>query len=195
MLTAAKALAPQTNRTIGEVVSDLACASLRPKTEQGKRNGILLLPVRNPDAIVTPDIVNALHDAAHRLFLGIAGTSWATWPMTEDAVMRIVGHPKYPNSAGSPASVAPIVVGLRALAGHVFWADDLSLAASDAVDPSTIETPSQVTDTYLLALAISNGGRLATFDRRLSTRAVRGGPGWSPCYRACGVSRTLWSIG
>jgi len=62
VLTAAKALAEQTNRTVGEVVSDLARASLRPKGEQRERNGIPLLQVRNPDAIVTPEIVNALRD-------------------------------------------------------------------------------------------------------------------------------------
>jgi hypothetical protein len=62
VLTAAKALAEQTNRTIGEVVSDLARASLRPKVQQRERNGVPLLPVRNPDAVVTPEIVNALRD-------------------------------------------------------------------------------------------------------------------------------------
>jgi len=97
--------------------------------------------------------------------------------MTENAVMRIVGHPRYPNSAGSPAAVAPIVTGLRGLAGHVFWAEDVSLVACDLVDAASIETSGQVTDTYLLALAVGKGGRLATFDRRLSTRAVRGGRG------------------
>jgi hypothetical protein len=46
---------------------------------------------------------------------------------------------------------------------------------SDLIDVDKIATPNQVTDTYLLALAIANDGQLATFDRRLSTRAVRGG--------------------
>lgn len=64
VLTAAKALALQSNRTIGEVVSDLARASLRPNVRQGERNGFPLLPVRKPDAIVTPEIVNALRDEA-----------------------------------------------------------------------------------------------------------------------------------
>jgi hypothetical protein len=62
VLTAAKAIARQTDRTIGEVVSDLARTALRPKTQPQERNGIPLLPVRNPDAIVTPEIVNALRD-------------------------------------------------------------------------------------------------------------------------------------
>jgi predicted nucleic acid-binding protein len=32
-----------------------------------------------------------------------------------------------------------------------------------------------VTDSYLLALAVAHGDRLATLDRRLSDKAVRGG--------------------
>jgi hypothetical protein len=62
VLEAAKGIAQQTNRTIGEVVSDLARLALRPKGEMAARNGIQLLPVRRADAIVTPDIVNALRD-------------------------------------------------------------------------------------------------------------------------------------
>jgi predicted nucleic acid-binding protein len=46
---------------------------------------------------------------------------------------------------------------------------------SDLVDVDQIMTPGQVTDAYLLALAVANKGQLATFDRRLSTRAVRRG--------------------
>jgi predicted nucleic acid-binding protein len=90
-------------------------------------------------------------------------------------VLRIVGNPKYPNSAGSPAAVAPIVARRRTLPGHVFWNDDLSLVDSDLVDVDQIMTPAQVTDSYLLALAVKNKGELAIFDRRLSTRSVRRG--------------------
>ncbi len=125
------------------------------------------------NALIDP--THILHDAAHGWFQGISGAAWATCPITENAVLRIVGHPKYPNSAGSPPAVAPIVVGLRALPGHQFWPDDLSLVAADGVDAAAITTPGQLTDTYLLALAVARGGRLVTFDRRLSVKAVRNG--------------------
>jgi hypothetical protein len=52
-------------------------------------------------------------------------------------------------SAGSPAAVAPFVGRLRALPGHVFWKDDLSLIGSDLVNVDQIVTPGQVTDAYL----------------------------------------------
>lgn len=133
-----------------------------------------LLDVNVLIALIDPTHVG--HEPAHQWFQSVNGSAWATCPLTENGVIRIVGHPKYPNSAGSPAAVAPIVAGLRALPGHVFWPDELSLVASDLVDPALVLTPGQVTDTYLLALAVSNGGRLVTFDRRLSTKAVQGGP-------------------
>jgi uncharacterized protein len=117
------------------------------------------------------------HEAAHRWFAVTGAASWATCPLTENGVLRIVSHPQYPNSAGSPAAVAPILARLRALPGHEFWNDAFSLIDWDAVDPARIATSRQVTDTYLLALAIANRGQLATFDRRLSRAAVRGGRG------------------
>jgi hypothetical protein len=60
VLSAAKAIARQRNLTLGHVVSDLARISLRPPAASTERNGIPLLPVRWPAAIVTLDIVNAL---------------------------------------------------------------------------------------------------------------------------------------
>jgi predicted nucleic acid-binding protein len=100
---------------------------------------------------------------------------WATCPLTENGIIRVVGHPRYPNSARSPAAVAPFVARLRTPPGHVFWKDELSLIGSELVDVDQIVTPGQVTDTYLLPLASTNKGQFATFDRRLSTKAVRRG--------------------
>ena len=124
-------------------------------------------------ALIDPSHVS--HEPAHRWFATEGNRAWATCPLTENGVIRIVGHPKYPNTPGSPAVVAAIVSRLRKLPGHVFWPDELSLVATDHLDPTQILTSAQVTDSYLLALAVSHGHRLATFDRRLSTKAVRGG--------------------
>ena len=64
---------------------------------------------------------------------------------------------------------------MHSLPGHCFWSDDFSLVEANNVVRAKILTPAQVTDTYLLALASSKGGKLATLDRRLSTRAVTRG--------------------
>ena len=132
-----------------------------------------LLDVNVLIALIDPGHV--AHDPAHAWFETSGHEDWATCPMTENGVMRIVGHPRYPNTPGSPAVVAGIVATLRGLPGHRFWPDDLSLVGSDLVDPARILTSAQVTDTYLLALAKAHGGELATFDRRLSSAAVKDG--------------------
>lgn len=132
-----------------------------------------LLDVNVLIALIDP--AHVAHDDAHVWFSNKGNASWASCPITENAVVRILSNAKYPNSPGSPAVVVGIVEQLRALPGHSFWAEDFSLVGSDAIDTSRILTSAQVTDTYLLTLAKVRGGQLATFDRRLSVNAVRDG--------------------
>lgn len=132
-----------------------------------------LLDVNVLIALIDPAHVS--HDAAHHWFGKAGRTSWATCPITENGVIRIVGHPRYPNTPGSTVNVAAILARMRELPGHVFWPDGLSLIDDANVDISRVLTSAQVTDTYLLALARSHEGHLATFDRRLSSKAVNGG--------------------
>jgi toxin-antitoxin system PIN domain toxin len=132
-----------------------------------------LLDVNVLIALIDPSHVS--HDAAHGWFDAEAKSAWATCPLTENGVIRIVGNPRYPNTPGSPAAVTQFVARLRALPGHAFWPDDISIISADHVDAAQVLTPAQVTDTYLLALAVQHGGKLATFDRRLSTKVVKGG--------------------
>lgn len=61
---------------------------------------------------------------------------------------------------------------LCSLPGHVFWADDVSLLDERLLNINRLLTSSQVTDSYLLALAYAHGGQLATFDRRLVTDSI-----------------------
>ncbi|MGH6858902.1 MAG: TA system VapC family ribonuclease toxin [Phyllobacterium sp.] len=121
------------------------------------------------------DPAHVHHDPAHEWFADVGQPAWATCPLTENALLRIVGNPRYPNSPGTPVAVAPLLAGLTALTGHVFWPDDISLMDKALVDANRLLTSSQITDTYLLALARSHGGHLATFDRRLVPDAVKGG--------------------
>ena len=62
VLVAVRAIARQRNQTVRQVVSELARNSLRPPVAATERNGVPLLPVRRPNAVVTLDIVNALRD-------------------------------------------------------------------------------------------------------------------------------------
>jgi toxin-antitoxin system PIN domain toxin len=132
-----------------------------------------LLDVNVLIALIDPGHV--AHEDAHGWFGSTGATAWAACPITENGLLRILGNPKYPNSPGSPAVVAKILQRLRALPGYRFWPDDVSLMGADNVDPGKILTFGQVTDTYLLALAKAHGGKLASFDRKLSAAAVTDG--------------------
>ncbi|KAA0998525.1 PIN domain-containing protein [Paraburkholderia panacisoli] len=134
---------------------------------------IYLLDVNVLIALLDPGHVQ--HDVAHAWFGRVGHVSWATCPLTENGVLRIIGNPKYPNTPGSPAAVAPLVAQLRAHPGHRFWSDDVSLLDPQHVDATRLLATDQVTDTYLLALARAHDGTLATFDRRLVVDAVPAG--------------------
>lgn len=134
-----------------------------------------LLDVNVLIALIDPAHVQ--HERAHVWFAASGSRSWATCPITENGVLRIVGHRRYPNSPGNPAVVAEVMRGLCRMKGHVFWPDDRSLLDAESVDCERLLDSAQVTDSYLLALALANGGKLATFDRRLVTSAVAGGSG------------------
>lgn len=57
---------------------------------------------------------------------------------------------------------------------HEFWADDVSLLDPAAIDHAQLHGPKQVTDAYLLALAVRYGGSLLAFDRTIPLSAVVG---------------------
>lgn len=120
------------------------------------------------------DARHSHHDIAHEWF-DRHDSDWATCPITENGFIRIVSGPTYGDRSGSPSTAAATLADLVRRGGHSFWEDRVSLLTSPIVEISALMTSKQVTDTYLLALAVERGGELATFDRRLSTRAVVGG--------------------
>ena len=125
--------------------------------------------------IALSDPAHVQHEMAHDWFAQHGQPAWATCPITQNGLLRIVGHVRYPNSPGTPAAVASTLASLCALPGHVFWPDDISLMDARYIDPSRLLSSAQVTDSYLLALACAHDGQLATFDRKLVVNAVSGG--------------------
>ena len=132
-----------------------------------------LLDVNVLIALIDPAHVQ--HDRAHDWFAAQGQQAWATCPLTENGVLRIVGNARYPNSPGTPAAVAELIAVLCALGGHEFWPDDVTLLDRQHIDSARLLDSRQVTDTYLLALAVAHRGQLATFDRHLVTDAVVNG--------------------
>ena len=132
-----------------------------------------LLDVNVLIALIDPAHVQ--HDLAHGWFGRTGHRSFATCPITENGLLRIVGHPKYPNSPGPPSAVAHSLAAIRALAGHVFWPDSISIADPAHLDSGLLSSHGRVTDGYLLALARAHGGCLASMDIRLATEVVSQG--------------------
>jgi toxin-antitoxin system PIN domain toxin len=118
------------------------------------------------------DPAHVQHDRAHSWFASKGHKAWATCPLTENGVLRIVGHPRYPRSPGSPAVVAALLSSFLRLPGHAFWPDDISLLDDEHVDAGRLLDSSHVTDSYLLALARAHKGQLATFDQRMPVEAA-----------------------
>jgi uncharacterized protein len=134
-----------------------------------------LLDVNVLIALIDPAHVQ--HDPAHHWFSRRGHKSFATCPLTENGLVRIVGHPKYPNSPGPPSAVVQSLVAIRNLPGHKFWPDKVSIADEAFFASALLSSHSRVTDSYLLALAHANGGHLATMDQKLATEVVPNGKG------------------
>jgi len=114
------------------------------------------------------------HDPATKFHLQIRAAGWATCPLTENAFLRIVGHPNYPKGPGSPEAARVLLNDFVAQPGHQFWPDSLSLCETSSF-PS-LPSSKNLTDYYLLALAIRHSASLATFDNRISPELLSGGP-------------------
>jgi uncharacterized protein len=117
------------------------------------------------------------HEHAHNWFEGITATGFATCPTTQNGVLRILGHPLYPNGPGTPRAIFAFLEALTNLPGHVFWPDAISMTDTDRFHQDHFSGARHLTDIYLLGLAATNKARLATLDRSIPVKAVRGGEG------------------
>ncbi len=98
---------------------------------------------------------------------------WASCPITQNGCIRIMSQASYPGAR----PVAQVSERLRAAtdhSAHEFWPDDVSILGREVVDATRVHGARQITDTYLLALAVRHGGRLVTFDAGIALSAVNG---------------------
>jgi toxin-antitoxin system PIN domain toxin len=119
------------------------------------------------------DVGHIHHDIAHDWFADSRGRGWATCPLTENALLRIVSNPKYGSNWERTPILATRLRTLCATADHQFWPETLSLRDNTVFDLS-LTSHQSLTGVYLLGLAKTNGGALATFDRTIPMQAVVG---------------------
>ena len=135
---------------------------------------------RPPRALFDVNVLIALldrdhvsHVAATAWYRTQTGHGWASCPITENGTARVMSSPGYPN----PLPVAGIAARLGHAARsspHEFWPDDVSLLDASVFDHHAILGSKQITDRYLIALAVKHRGRLVTFDQGIRPTGVRG---------------------
>ncbi|MBS1201225.1 MAG: hypothetical protein H6R27_1903 [Proteobacteria bacterium] len=130
-----------------------------------------LLDVNVLIALLDPDHVS--HAAAMKWFSDNAQRGWASCPITQNGCIRILSHHGYPNSV-PPRVVIERLAEATASAVHEFWPDDVSLLDPHIADATRIHGPRQLTDLYLLALAVRRNACMVTFDGSIALEAVRG---------------------
>jgi len=113
------------------------------------------------------------HELAHDWFADNRNRGWATCPITENALLRVLGNPRYMPASERVSSLANRLKVLCNSSDHVSWPASISLRDTSLFDLSAA-TFRQLTDIYLAGLAHVNGGVLATFDRTIPARAVIG---------------------
>ena len=116
---------------------------------------------------------HASSSAIRRWHVQNSPQGWATCPITQNGFLRIATQPAFEHM--QPVETAGEMLRMAvSQPDHHFWPDDISITDTAIFAHRHVQGHRQLTDVYLLALAVRNGGRLVTFDRRLSIESVRG---------------------
>jgi len=122
------------------------------------------------------DADHVLHTRATEWLSANARQGWASCPITQNGCARIMSSPGYPNPQPASAVIRRLAVATHGPL-HEFWPDDISLLDPAIADPERILGPRQLTDLYLLGLAVHRRGRLVTFDTTIAINGIRGATG------------------
>ena len=108
------------------------------------------------------------HNLALKWFIGHRSKGWATCPFTQAGFVRIVSNPAFSRDAVQPREAMYVLAANTAAKDHAFWPDEVPFAEAVAFAGMRLLGHQQVTDAYLLGLAIRRGGVLATLDQRIA---------------------------
>jgi len=133
---------------------------------------VALLDVNVLVALFQPDHVH--HDLAHDWFAENRRAGWATCPVTETGLVRLLANPRFHTGGIAVSAVVERLRRLQSDPSHEWWEASISLADAALFQLTSIRGHRQVTDVYLAGLAHSRGGKLVTFDRAVLWSAVAG---------------------
>ncbi len=134
-----------------------------------------LLDVNALIALMDSDHVE--HHAMRTWFTKHHSAGWATCPLCENGLVRVLSQKTYPSGQRTPIEAIQVLSALKAAfeSSYQFWPDEISLSDEKMFDGTLIAGSKQVTDVYLLGLAARHKGTLVSFDRSLAWQALRGG--------------------
>jgi uncharacterized protein len=131
-------------------------------------------------ALLDVNVLIALHDdlhAHHHIALEWVEqhrrNGWASCPITQNGWLRVASQPNYPN----PQPLSKLFEAAASIIKspvHEFWPDDISLLDGKRLQLGRVLGHRQLTDVYLLALAVQHHGCLVTFDAKIPTSVVVG---------------------
>lgn len=99
----------------------------------------------------------------------------ATCALTENGVLRVMNLPGYARRATPGFDLVRQKLALACTdLDHEFWPCNISLRDEKVLNWTRIMGHNQITDAYLMALAVHHGGAFATFDHRVAISAVTG---------------------
>ncbi len=109
------------------------------------------------------------HAHAQRWFAKNGDRGWATCAMTQAGFVRIVSNPAFSRRAVSPRDALEVLHGSLQHRAHRFWTEDIGVEEALAQFGGRVNGHQQITDAYLLGLALHKKGNLATLDGSLAS--------------------------
>jgi hypothetical protein len=114
------------------------------------------------------------HGLARRWFARHRVKGWATCPLAEAGFVRIVSNPAFSSRSVSVQQATEGLADSLRDDAHQFWADSIRWPDAPAMFANPIRGHQQITDAYLVALAIHHKGKLATLDQGIQKWAPTG---------------------
>jgi len=116
------------------------------------------------------------HVRAQNWFLKNNRAGWATCPFTQAAFVRIVSNPAFSANAVLPVEALALLATNLNHPTHQFWASDIPLRDALRHFGERLVGHQQITDAYLLGLALHRKGKLATLDEGIGELLEPGDP-------------------
>jgi uncharacterized protein len=118
--------------------------------------------------------VHEFHDRVGRWFARHSRAGWATCPFTEAAFVRVLSNPAFSANALTVANALLVLESNVNLPHHQFWPDSIPVAGA-LRNVECLTGHRQITDAYLVGLALHRRGKLATFDKGIRALGIEEG--------------------